>query len=119
MKIEIKHEGPSIETVVLVDGENIAGSLTGLSVSIGASQAATVNLELFIGDISILLTDPKVVVDESTINTLKLLGWTPPVQDKTKSVQDSYTCPFCNMTSNNPHDVEASYCGNCYRYGID
>lgn len=25
-----------------------------------------------------------------------------------------FTCPRCQMTSHNPHDAEAGYCGNCH-----
>jgi hypothetical protein len=27
-----------------------------------------------------------------------------------------YTCPKCGMTSSNPHDVAAKYCGHCHEY---
>ena len=30
--------------------------------------------------------------------------------------QPSITCPRCHMTSYNPNDIEARYCGNCHAF---
>jgi protein-arginine kinase activator protein McsA len=30
--------------------------------------------------------------------------------------EHSITCPQCGMTSHNPNDVRARYCGNCHQY---
>lgn len=30
--------------------------------------------------------------------------------------QPSITCPVCAMTSYNPHDIVAGYCGNCHAW---
>ena len=29
--------------------------------------------------------------------------------------QESYTCPWCGMTSYHPEDVRHEYCGNCHK----
>lgn len=31
----------------------------------------------------------------------------------------SFTCPICKMTSRNPNDVAAGYCGNCHDWTGD
>lgn len=76
MNIIIKHKGSAQQTVVLADGLDIADSLSGLNVSIGVKQVATIQLDLAdFGELYLDLDNPKVTLSKETIKLLHKLGW--------------------------------------------
>lgn len=83
MNIKIRHVGPATETVVLADGIDIADSLYGLVVTIGSKGVTTIALDLVDdGVIDLDLEDPVIVLRESTVKALRLLGWSAPGDTK-------------------------------------
>lgn len=80
-------------TEVLIDGHDIANSLTGLTLSMGANQPTVATLDLLIPDVTELHdTETRIHVPLSTRAALIALGWTPPAEPE--PTEDLHITPY-------------------------
>ena len=77
-QVEIHSDGP-LKHQVLIDGQDIAGSLAGLSLSVSAGEVPQLMLDLQLIDVtSFGSTEADVLLGAGVVETLIKLGWTPP-----------------------------------------
>lgn len=92
--VTITHTGPG-DTKVILDGTDIATSLTGLSLTMGPGQVPTVTLDLRIfGVTEIQDIEARILVPDATRDTLIALGWTPPADPSAEPTGDLDVTPF-------------------------
>lgn len=77
--LHISGPGAPGGTRVLLDGEDIAAVLTGLTLRIGTENRPTAVLDVVLHDLSTDVAEPRIVVPAKTEALLVQLGWTPPV----------------------------------------
>ncbi|HEX2657846.1 MAG TPA: hypothetical protein VHU40_06225 [Polyangia bacterium] len=70
-------------TTVELDGEDVTGALTGLSLQVGVGCRPTATLGLNVRDLSTEVENPRIVMTEKTRDLLARLGWTPPAEEAT------------------------------------
>ncbi|MEV7154905.1 hypothetical protein AB0N77_09800 [Streptomyces misionensis] len=70
--------GPGAQ--VELDGQNIAGSLTGLTLRLGVDEMPTATLDLLIHDFG-AETEARFVLPDECRDLLVRLGWTPPAEE--------------------------------------
>lgn len=76
--VEIRSDGP-FKHQVLIDGQDIARSLAGLSLNIGVDEVPRLVLDLQLVDVSGFgSTEAEVLLGGGVAKTLIKLGWTPP-----------------------------------------
>jgi hypothetical protein len=82
-KVEIRSDGPLAHRV-LIDGTDIARSLTGLTLHIGtAGEIPKLTLDVQLIDVTELgSVEAEVLLGQGVAETLKKLGWTPPEEDR-------------------------------------
>jgi hypothetical protein len=73
-------------TTIELDGRDIAGVVTGLSLRIGLDDRPTATLDVVLYDMSTEVENPRVVVPEKTWDLLVRLGWTPPAEEAQDAV---------------------------------
>lgn len=76
-QVEIRSKGPGHS--VLIDGTDIARSLTGLTLRMGVGAVPQLVLDVQLIDVTELgSVEADVLLGEGVAETLKKLGWTPP-----------------------------------------
>jgi hypothetical protein len=76
-QVEIRRNGPGHS--VLIDGTDIAKSLTGLTLRMGAGAVPQLVLDVQLIDVTELgSVEAEVLLGNGVAETLKKLGWTPP-----------------------------------------
>ncbi|MFJ1653688.1 hypothetical protein ACIOC2_20320 [Streptomyces sp. NPDC088337] len=76
-RVEVRTEGTRGQ--VLIDGQDIARSVTALTFTAGVDGMPRLTLDLQLIDVTELgSTETEVLLGEGVAETLKLLGWTPP-----------------------------------------
>lgn len=77
-QVEIVSDGP-LKHRVLIDGADIAKSLAGLTVHMGAGELPRIELDVQMVDVSRLGSlEAEVVLGAGAHDALVALGWTPP-----------------------------------------
>lgn len=80
------HQGPGrYDQVVKLDGEDISKAIRSLSINAEAGQIPEVELQLAVFEIEVGgppelgMAETKIRIFDETVELLKRLGWTPPV----------------------------------------
>jgi hypothetical protein len=68
-------------TQIELDGEDIARSVTGLSLYISTDNRPTAVVDVVLHEMDTDLDNPRVIVPEKTRDLLVRLGWTPPAEE--------------------------------------
>ena len=88
--LPIKISLPSIldkgATVFEVDGHDIANSARRITISSGANEVTTVELELYSWPVEFDAEAAVVQLDIGTIAALIAMGWTPPAEEASTDV---------------------------------
>lgn len=72
------YRGP---TEVLLDGQNVAPALAGITLRLGVEAPPTAVLDVLIGEVSTEVGHTQIVIPGETHRLLVQLGWTPPEGD--------------------------------------
>jgi phage protein D len=70
-------------TQVELDGVDIAGAVTGVSLRIALTDRPTAVLDVVLHELDTELERPRVTVPDKTRDLLVRLGWTPPAEEAT------------------------------------
>ncbi|MET8766331.1 hypothetical protein [Streptomyces sp. NPDC004658] len=68
-------------TEIDLDGEDIAGAVTHLSLHVGVDNKPTAVIDVVLHELDTDLENPRVTVPQKTRNLLVRLGWTPPAEE--------------------------------------
>ncbi|MGW5126693.1 hypothetical protein ACWEQ7_22085 [Streptomyces sp. NPDC004069] len=76
-RVEVRTDGTNGQ--VLINGHDIARSVTGLTLTASPGEAPKLRLDLLLIDVTELgSAETEVLLGEGVAETLTLLGWTPP-----------------------------------------
>jgi hypothetical protein len=78
---KIYQSGP-VDAMIELDGQNVADSIRGLTVTLKAGDLPTLVLDPVVEDISLELENPQVYVSAAARHLLIKIGWTPPEAER-------------------------------------